>query len=81
MIYGYRVEIRQSHPNFSQVIRGYEIVRNGLRFRGDLYFKYSGGTSGNYYGVYEGDLYFIERAWYIKCARLMQTDLYGNRHF
>lgn len=62
VIYGYRTTLRQSYPNFAKEIRGFEIVRNGLRFRGSLYFQYSGGTPGDYFGVYEGDLYFAGRA-------------------
>lgn len=62
VIYGYRTTLRQSYPNFAKEIRGFEIVRNGLRFRGTLYFQYSGGTPGDYFGVYEGDLYFAGRA-------------------
>lgn len=62
VIYGYTLRVRQSYPNFAQVIRGYEITRHGLKFRGDLYFQYSGGSAGDYYGVYEGDLYYAGRA-------------------
>lgn len=62
VIYGYTITKRQSIPNFESEIRGYEIVRNGLRYRGTLYLKYTGGTAGDYYGTYEGDLYYYGRA-------------------
>ena len=61
VIYDYTTTMRQSKPYFSNEIRGYEIIRNGLRYRGTLYFQYSGGNPGDYYGVYKGDLYFAGR--------------------
>ena len=61
VIYDYTTTMRQSQPYFSNEIRGYEIIRNGLRYRGTLYFQYSVGNPGDYYGVYKGDLYFAGR--------------------
>lgn len=63
VIYNYEEKFYQSHGNFARVIPGYEIVRNGLRYRGTLYLVETRSSGSNsWYGIYRGDLYFVGNA-------------------
>lgn len=59
VIYGYEYEKYNSDGVFAQSYPNFEIVRNGLRYRGTLYLVYTRSSGPNrWFGLYRGDLYF-----------------------